>query len=242
MEAVTAIAQSQTTLLGRDLAPLTREIGFIETDAGTISADFVEHRNAVLKRASFSSAEVRGIDLRELICRLSPLTDGSTSRYLFVPTQGRWTAFFDNRVDGTDGAVLSHYAERLRCRAVRASHVPDDAEAGEQSGAVILEVFGPEPTDFLNYERSIVLANDGGRWVFEQSGDPYPFENVDAYAARRLRDRFTPELLDSYLRELGISMFDEGFYAPGKTAILVEDHGRRDREWKDYEVPGCRDR
>ncbi len=41
-------------------------------------------------------------------------------------------------------------------------------------GAAILEVYGPHQTDWLNYLRTLDAANDGGRWGFGQSGEPFP--------------------------------------------------------------------
>jgi hypothetical protein len=82
-----------------------------------------------------------------------------------------------------------------------------------------LELYGPRQTAFLNYERSLSATNDGGRWVFVNEGAPLPFENTDAYRARSIRERFTPELLDRYLRALGISAFDPDFYSRHGTLI-----------------------
>ena len=66
--------------------------------------------------------------------------------------------------------------------------------------------------------------NDGGRWVFEQSGEPYPFEKLDAYERSRKRDRFTRELLEEYLQHFGIRPFADDFFVVTATgpAILLE--------------------
>ena len=80
--------------------------------------------------------------------------------------------------------------------------------------AVIWEVYDrPEAGgDENGYRRSLAAANDGGRWVFEQSGTPYSFEELDAYAAPRKKNRFTDEMLHRYLNELGIPpLNDSGF-------------------------------
>src|SRR5687767_14907965 len=61
-------------------------------------------------------------------------------------------------------------------------------------------------------ERGIECINDGGRWVFSQSGSPYPFEQTEQYQAARVRDRFTRELLERYLAELGLRPDEESFY------------------------------
>src|SRR3712207_8372770 len=48
----------------------------------------------------------------------------------------------------------------------------------------------------------------------------------DLYQARRVRDRFTFDMLKEYLRHLGLSPFEEDFYLPeGAPAWLVEKTG-----------------
>jgi hypothetical protein len=49
-------------------------------------------------------------------------------------------------------------------------------------GSVMLGVYGPErPGKSSNTVRALAAANDGGRWVFEQSGESFPFEQVEKY-------------------------------------------------------------
>jgi hypothetical protein len=70
--------------------------------------------------------------------------------------------------------------------------------------------------------RSIAAANDGGSWVFYATGDVQSFEQTECYLAPRVRDRFTPDILRSYCRALGIDVFSEAFYKP--SAVLTEHH------------------
>jgi hypothetical protein len=78
--------------------------------------------------------------------------------------------------------------------------------AGATWPAVIWEVYDTAENggDADGYRRSIAASNDGGRWVFETSGAPFPFEDQGRYTARRKRDRFPPDLLRDYLRQMGI--------------------------------------
>ena len=93
-------------------------------------------------------------------------------------------------------------------------------------GAVMLEVYGPHRTAWINTVRALGASNDGGRWVFDQFGEPVPFEQLEKYQERRVKDRFTFDMLKEYLRHLGLSPFEEGFYLPeGTPAWLVEKTG-----------------
>ena len=100
-------------------------------------------------------------------------------------------------------------------------------EARGRYGGLALEIYGPRSNPILNYERVVALINDGGRWSFDQSGTPLPFEQVGRYSQRRKRDRFTFEMLERYLAELGLAPFREDFYLPesGGPAWLVERQG-----------------
>ena len=96
-------------------------------------------------------------------------------------------------------------------------------DAKRTYGAVQFEPFASERQEFLNYERSISAANDGGRWVFSATGTVRPYENIAQYDAPRVRDRFTPEMLEKYCVALGIKLFDADFYGPDAILIEVND-------------------
>ena len=64
----------------------------------------------------------------------------------------------------------------------------------------------------MNIERSVSVINDVGGWEFNSVGSVQGFEQVERYSARRIADRFTPEMLEEYGRALGLELFDEAFY------------------------------
>jgi hypothetical protein len=53
--------------------------------------------------------------------------------------------------------------------------------------------------------------NDGGPLVFEQSGQPYPFEELAKYTLPRKRDRFTRDMLLAYLAAFGLAPLSDSF-------------------------------
>jgi hypothetical protein len=69
-------------------------------------------------------------------------------------------------------------------------------------GSVQFEMLGPFKNDFLNYIRTVHASFDGSRWVFDAVGTPQDFEELDAYKAPRVRDRFTSEMLERYCKAL----------------------------------------
>ena len=57
---------------------------------------------------------------------------------------------------------------------------------------------------------------------FIADGTPSPFEDTSRYTARRVRDRFTQQILIDYTAELGLRPLEPGLYAPDRTAVMVE--------------------
>lgn len=181
---------------------------------------------------------------------LPPLTMGSNRRYLLVPTAGLWTAYFDNSKLGTDtSGIMPYLARTMKCHALHVNATPDsmgtkslyDSTRQGRYGACMFELFGPDQTEWLNVVRVVSAMNDGGRWRFDASGTPQPYEEPETYKARLVRDKFPFALLDRYCRALGLRPFDDGFYLPPErpTAALFEvvyPHGPRAKEFTLAEV------
>jgi hypothetical protein len=218
-------------LLNDRFAPITSTMGFIETDLQNAVGGFLRWQEPIqAPRGVVLGTRVIAGDLSSAVSALPPLTSVEARRFLFVPTAGSWVAFLDNGYRGTDATgPMAYLARTLGCRALRVVAVPHHEPRRENGawrgryGATILDLFGAEVRNHSNTIRSITMMNDGGKWTFDELGDPLPFEDREAYKARRVRDRFPLELLARYLKQLGLEPFDEQFY--GAQAVLVEKHG-----------------
>jgi hypothetical protein len=73
---------------------------------------------------------------------------------------------------------------------------------------------GPHKTEWLNEIRHVSARKDGRPWKFFQRGEVQPFEQVEHYENKHIRDRFTLEMLESYCAAVGIRAFDPSFYGP----------------------------
>jgi hypothetical protein len=160
--------------------------------------------------------------LAETFSTLAPLTHSKTRR-LFIPAASGWVAFFQNGISGSDPfPIMSNLARKLGVLAMRVCCTPATA----RYPAVMWEVYAPASLggDEFAHRRSIAALNDGGRWVFNESGARFPFEQVERYGERRKRDRFTREMLVSYLRQFGLSGLDDDLFALTREqpAILFE--------------------
>lgn len=132
----------------------------------------------------------------DLFRNLEPLSM-ACDRALLVANGDNWTSYFNNSLYGSDVFLeVSRLAGTHCCTGLRIVKQPT---------ATILEAYeceargGEAPN---NNRRSIFAAKDG-KWAFGSTGSPYPFEDVSRYEAKRIRDRFTPDLLDDILKGLG---------------------------------------
>ena len=106
----------------------------------------------------------------------------------------------------------------------------------------MLEVYGADSSgcSFLNIRRSIGAVNDGGRWRFDANGELLDFERPEWYKTRQIRDRFTPEMLDEYLRHFGIQFFSPDFYNVAQPAFLISKEGPVAPGLKEYSLQEAR--
>ncbi len=225
-------------------APVTSEIGFLETSAVHAARVFTEWM-AGLQDHRGTSVQARPVSgsLEQVLFSLLPLTNAERRRHLFIPTRSPWTAFVDNGWQGTDASSrMAHMARTLGCRGMRVVAVPHTLRGNKgRYGAVMFEVFNPNQ-EGPRYLRALGASNDGGHWVFDESGEPFPFEKPERYLARKVRDRFTFDMLKEYLHHLGLSPFDEHFYLPpGEPAWLVEKTGPVYPHHKEYTLAQVRE-
>jgi hypothetical protein len=231
-------------LLDDRWAPAASEMGFLETDVEHAARAFTGWQ-AGLEASRGIAVQVQPVlgTLEQALSTLLPLTSPERRRYLFMPTRSAWTGYVDNARSGTDAASAMAYMSRtLGCRGLRVVAVPNTYRKGKgRYGAVMLEVYGPHRTAWINTVRVVSASNDGGRWVFDQFGEPFPFEKVERYQERRVRDRFTFDMLREYLLHLGLSPFEEGFYLPeGAPAWLVEKTGPVASPYKEFTLAEAR--
>ena len=238
--------RSDDLLLGDKLAPITSEIGFLELPSTQAVASYGAWQQRIQEPLgrSLTATPVSGT-LEETLGALLPLVSILPTRAIFVPTASSWMAYFSNGWRGTDAfPPMSYLARKVGCRGLRVVAVPDTMDAAPGSrrsryGALILEVYGPRG-DPLNYLRTVSLVNDDG-WSFDQSGEPFAFEDTGRYAARKIRDRFTFAMLESYLAHLGLKPFQERFYLPrGTAAVLMQLHGPLPAAAREYSLSAAR--
>ena len=179
--------------------PVTYEYGLIKTDVISVMKTrpimYQEHNMDV------DVVELIG-GLEDFFYALEPLSPAPTKE-MYLTTNFGWTVFFRNSTRGSDAfEPMIQLSKRLGVTAMRVCVSPTKAVYP----SVIWEIYDrPEAGgDKWGRRRSIAVANDGGRWVFHQSGEPFLFEEFHAYDARLKKNRFTEEMLHRYLKNFGI--------------------------------------
>lgn len=178
--------------------PVTNDHGLVRCDIESVAR---ERKKAYRDAGLQTSLTMLDASLADCLSALEPLSPAPTKE-LFLTTTFRWTAYFANGCRGSDASLpMRQLAKALDTMAVRACATHERA----RFSGVILEVCDTDRggADANGYRRTIAAANDGGRWVFEHSGIPFPFENTSHYDAPRIRDRFTKAMLAYYLTCLG---------------------------------------
>lgn len=180
--------------------PVTYDFGLIKAPVETL----LEKRLKAYREHGFVDCNLENLNqpLEHCFQALEPLSFQHTKE-MYLETGFGWTAFFQNGTRGSDPALpMLQSSKALGVCAMRICISPPRSNYP----AVIWEVYDTvaNGASAYGYRRSIAAANDGGSWVFETSGDPFSFEDLKRYSLRRKRDRFPPDLLWEYLREMGI--------------------------------------
>lgn len=192
--------------------PVTYDFGFIHAPVETV----LDTRLKVYVDHGTKDCSLRDLNQSLETCfrALEPLSFQNTKE-MYLSTNFGWTAFFRNGTRGSDPALpMRQLSKALGVCAMRICISP----ASSTFPSVIWEVYDTQKNgaNAYGYRRSIACANDGGRWVFEARGDPFPFEELDRYTARKIRDRFPEALLWKYLRKLDIPHISDNDFLFGE--------------------------
>ncbi len=141
----------------------------------------------------------------QILRHVEPLSAPAFRRLWVGTASERWrTAYFDGFINGGDAfPPVSYLAARLGCYGLVVSSQPDSPHC---FGANKLELYGPTNTNWLNLVWCVSAVNDGGRWKWYRNGPEQTFEETAAYSQRRIKDRFTPEMLRRYCAAIQVPL------------------------------------
>lgn len=201
-------------LLDDQFAPTTWSPGFL---AAPIDAT-VDALSTWRVRTDGAAPDIRCLSdgLAPAIAQLAPLTSAGRPRELLVGMVGGWTAYFDCHVGGTDAvSAVSYLARVLGVRGVAIvarQPAPGAIWDRKMPRSTQFQVFAPHQTQWLNYLRTVSADFDGRTWRFDEFGDPLPFEQVERYQRKAVRDRLDAALIEQYCRAIDLEPFDSRAY------------------------------
>lgn len=188
--------------------PVTSDFGLIEAPLEKVVGALLDWHQSIQIHHRKTDIDT---GLETSLAALLPLSS-ARQRQLLLQTDSTWTAFFQNGIQGSDPfPAMSVLAENLRVLSMRVCAAPPKAIWP----ATVWEVYAP-PTlggrPPLGIRRIVTAMKDGGKWIFEQQGEPFDFEDLTAYSAARKKDRFTVSLLRKYLSHFDIRLFEDDFF------------------------------
>lgn len=188
--------------------PVTHDFGLIKAPLDQVVAELAGWHGSI--GIEYEQTNIT-TSLDDAFESLLPLSN-SKMRRLFVATNSDWVACFQNGIQGSDPSpAMCFLADRMQVLAMRVCCTFESAIYP----ATVWEMYAPESLGGhppLFDRRSIAALNDGGRWVFEEWGERFPFEQIDHYSKPRKRDRFTKQILREYLGHFGIELFSDDFF------------------------------
>jgi hypothetical protein len=148
------------------------------------------------------------------LTELLPLVTPVSTEDVYV-SAGEWTALFNNQRRGSDPSHIFLLGEELGVEAVRAT-VSRGQFSGQQTQPRA-EGWGFSYWDAQGRHRSVFVHNETGRWKLDDIGVRLDWEKPWPGTGRAA---FTLELLETYLRRIGVDPWNSSFY--GSEALLVE--------------------
>jgi hypothetical protein len=156
---------------------------------------------------------------------LDSLLPYASNKKLLVQ-HGGWTAYMGGDIE-TDASYLG---EKLKIRVVSV-HMIQDVPNGQPGSAAFMMAdnrSGGEPKI-----RALQAMKDS-KWEWVDYGEAFPFEQVEKYSARRIKDRLTFEMIGEYCLNFGIHLFDPDFYGAGY--VVEEDPTPRARVFTSFQI------
>jgi hypothetical protein len=135
-------------------------------------------------------------------------------RAILVACHSEWTAFFDNHE-----REFASGEPRVLCKRLRTSACVFALDDRPEFAGYHFASFDVYRWLAGEVAHRGVMVHQEGAWKFWEGGEPLPFETLEAYRARRKRDRLSEDILRSYGQHLGIRFWDPAFYRTEVVAL-----------------------
>ncbi len=187
--------------------PLGVSLDLVDGPLERVASSVTTELNRFIKPDRVKVEQQRLADLDALFSSVTVFTNSPTT-FFVIPTKTRWTAMWNNSFlcDGYDSLcyclTLNHGLSTMHWAS---SDVDGVFTAGSRF------TFRKRTGEDL-CERSVYCAREVKKWIFRQSGDPLPDEDLDWYSERPKRKRLDEARLMTLLAKLGATPWRDEFY------------------------------
>lgn len=199
------------SLYGGAYLPFTEPIWYVNASFDRVAAATREWLDGLGGRSYTNLNEPLSI----MLGRFEPGAGVSPKHLLVATSDDQWTAVFSQDGDIGTAYVLGARLDCLHFRSSHHRHITSNKQIVSYGGTSLWIKSG------ANYLRSI-QASYQSRWQWDISGEPLPFENLENYKAKIIRDRFPLSRLNEYCRALGVDRNSPDFYT-SKGLLIEED-------------------
>ena len=209
-------------------APTTNFMAFFETPYDEL-VDFIVQWERKRDIVNEYPTPTRKIDIGGTWeQRLNSLLPLNRSKVMVSETQSNWCVYVNNSMHGTClNSDPPYLCEKLGVREIAITLVrdipkikPGSTQFLYKDGTRAEKVLSATGTGWCNqFSRRYIAAHHESRWEFVEQGEPLPFEEVEQYQARRIKDRLTPEMVERYCSHFGIDFLNPDFYS-GRACVF----------------------
>lgn len=159
--------------------------------------------------------------MAEKLHLLLPL-DGQ--KRLLTETHDGQIVVFSNMPNGDGSSDARHLADKFKSSIIGVTFTKDgkngnlDTIGSTQFGWVDCAT---ERDDWGLHKHRSLAAHRESRWEWHENGDPFPWEKTENYKKRIIKERLTPDMVESYCENFGIKLFDPDYYS-GRATLITQ--------------------
>jgi hypothetical protein len=215
-------------------APVTSGFSIVDVRMNEVVDHWVEWHRGISEVYGFKMP-VQYLDgpFAAMLDALVPLD--SRARLMAETRDGRIAIFANfSQFDGSsDSRYLARYFKRQRWSVTMSQVRKSEKINALPSTQFNWTDFGTKVDGNGWHVGRSIAAHKESRWEWHEHGTPFPWEETEAYTAKRIKDRLTPEMVERYAKHMGIDLFDPDYYSGRAVIVRIGPLPRADDPYLD---------
>ena len=149
----------------------------------------IESMNNLYPSIKFRAKKYRSYD--DLSSRFIKKVRKTPTEYLLAEISNDWTVILDNQLNSDGCASILYNLNRV--------YNIEGLNTSYNKLGISFNYYSKKS------KRTVNSYCENGKWVFYQNGDSLPFENIENYSKRKIKERFNRDILREYLVTIGIN-------------------------------------